>query len=595
MGITETPLIEGELQITEDYTTADLIVEYLYHLGVEFIFGVPGGAIEPLYNALARSGRKGGPKAVVARHETGAAFMADGYARETGKIGVVCATTGPGATNLITGVANALADNVPMLVITAQTPLPKFGKGALQDSSCAAIDTVGMFRHCTRFNTLVSHPEQLESKLISALMATHRIPKGPVHISIPSDILRQTSHSKPHVRPEALLHDFTLKDKAALDKLNDELGKVDRIVLFLGDGCGPASAEIMRFAELVNAPFVTGPMGKRWVDETHPLFQGVFGFAGHQKAQDLFNDESVELVLAIGASLGEIGTGGWADTLLNERMIHIDSSVEHFTRSPMAKLHVCGHLRAVFNKLIENVQQARNWGRTWNGIEVEDNAPLNPFGGKFAIDNLAATTSNAVPLKPQRLFTYLAKRLPSGTRTFFEAGNSWAWGTHYFQRPESDGSYRIAMGFGSMGWAIGACIGSALANRKDPTVCFSGDGSYLMSGQEITTAAQEKLPVVMIILNDAVYGMVMHGQRLGGAEQIGYELTKINYADMAKAMGIEGIIVETAEEMEAIDFERLFKKDGPTLIDVRIDPEEVPPMGSRVKDLAKGESATPGG
>ena len=392
-----------------------------------------------------------------------------------------------------------------------------------------------------------------------------------------------------------MLHDFTLKDKAALDKLNDELSKVDRIVLFLGDGCGNASAEIMRFAELVNAPFVTGPMGKRWVDETHPLYRGVFGFAGHSDAQDLFNNEEVELVLAVGASLGEIGTGGWADTLLNERMIHIDSSVEHFTRSPMAKLHVCGHLKAVFNKLIENVQQARNWGRRWQGIQLEDNSARNPFGGRFALDEPDKTTSNELPLKPQRLFSYLAKRLPAGTRTFFEAGNSWAWGTHYFHRPESDGSYRIAMGFGSMGWAIGACVGSALGNVKHPTLCFSGDGSYLMSGQEITVAAQEKLPVVMIILNDSAYGMVMHGQRLGGAEQIGFELNKIDFAMMAESMGIEGIVIESAEELEAIDFERLFSKDGPTIIDARIDAEEVPPMGSRVKDLAKGESATPGG
>ena len=116
-----------------------------------------------------------------------------------------------------------------------------------------------------------------------------------------------------------------------------------------------------------------------------------------------------------------------------------------------------------------------------------------------------------------------------------------------------------------------------------------------MSGQEITTAAQEQLPVVMIILNDSVYGMVMHGQRLGGAERIGYQLNKVNYAAMAEAMGVEGILIETAEQMEAIDFERLFKKDGPTLIDVRIDAEEVPPMGARVKDLAAGDSATPGG
>lgn len=600
----------------EDYTAADLIVEYLHHLGVEYIFGIPGGAIEPLYNALARSERNGGPRAVVSRHEAGAAFMADGYAIETGKLGVVCATTGPGTTNLITGVANALADNVPMLVITAQTALPKFGKDAFQDSSCAAIDTVAMFRHCTRFSTLVSHPEQLESKLISALMATHRIPKGPVHISIPADILRQASQTKPHVRPEALLHDFTLKDKAALEKLNDELGNVNRIVMFLGDGCAGAADEIMRFAELVNAPFVTGPMGKRWVDETHPLYRGVFGFGGHEDAQVLFNNEEVELVLAVGASLSEMGTGGWSSTLLNERMIHIDSSVEHFTRSPMAKLHVCGHLNAVFNKLIENVQQARNWGRSWKGLKLEDHSSQNPFGGRFMVDSLEATSSNEVPIKPQRLFTYLAKRLPTGTRTFFDTGNSWAWSTHYYQRPESDGSYRMAMGFGAMGWAIGASIGCSIANKKTPTVCVTGDGAYLMSGQEITTAAQEGLPVVMLILNDNAYGMIMHGQRLACAEQIGYRLSGnydqpinkdlINFAAMAESMGVEGIVIETPEEMEAIDFERLFTKNGPTVIDVRIDANEVPPMGSRIKTLNegkedsnqgkyKGETATPGG
>lgn len=228
-------------------------------------------------------------------------------------------------------------------------------------------------------------------------------------------------------------------------------------------------------------------------------------------------------------------------------------------------------------------------------MALEDHSDQNPLGGHFIINDVESTSSNAVPIKPQRLFTYLAKRLPAGTRTFFEAGNAWSWGTHYFNRPESDGSYRIAMGFGSMGWAIGACVGSSIANPKHPTVCFSGDGAYLMSGQEITTAAQEKLPVVMIILNDSVYGMVMHGQRLGGAEPIGYELNKINYADIATAMGIEGIVIKTPEELEAIDFERLFQKDGPTLIDVRIDGEEVPPMGSRVKDLAAGGSATPGG
>ena len=141
----------------------DLILRYLERLGVEYIFGVPGGAIEPLYNALARSERNGGPKAVIARHETGAAFMAEGYARETGKLGVCCATSGPGATNMLTGIASAYADSTPVLAITGQPSLHTFGMGALQEGSCTSINTVKMFEDCTRFNTLISHPAQLEN------------------------------------------------------------------------------------------------------------------------------------------------------------------------------------------------------------------------------------------------------------------------------------------------------------------------------------------------------------------------------------------------------------------------------------------------
>src|SRR5574340_1468484 len=151
--------IEAEPQPME---AVDLLVAYLEQIGIEYVFGVPGGAIEPLYNALARSARRGGPRPVVARHETGAAFMADGYARETGKIGVCCATSGPGATNLITGVACAYENEIPMLVITGQPSLHLLGRGALQESSGAGIDTVAMFRICTRYSALISHPDQIE-------------------------------------------------------------------------------------------------------------------------------------------------------------------------------------------------------------------------------------------------------------------------------------------------------------------------------------------------------------------------------------------------------------------------------------------------
>lgn len=594
----EEPIVEL-IETNRARDNADLIIEYLKALNVDFIFGVPGGAIEPLYNALAKSEKSGGPRIVVARHEAGAAFMAEGYARDTGKIGVCIATTGPGATNLLTGVASALADNVPMLVITAQTPLPKFGRNALQESSCTAIDTVAIFKHCTHYNTLVSHTEQLNTKLISALMRTRRVPAGPVHISIPSDILRQKPETDLKITTDRLKQEFVLTDNAAVEQLTDMLSSAWRVALFLGKGCGAAIGEIMEFAELTRAPIMTGPAGKRWINGFHPLYRGVFGFAGHESAEMTMQDDSIDLILAVGTPITELGTGGWQGSLLSDRLVHIDSTVEHFSRSPMAQLHVCGDIREVFKTLNEKVRMGIKWGRSWDAVDpVKQNflnhyMPSTDHGFQIRLKDPEKCHSDSVPLKPQRIATEFARNIPSSFRILLDAGNVWSWFTHYFHRASAKGHYHIAMGFGSMGWAIGASIGTSIGSDK-PSVCITGDGSYLMAGQEITTAIQQQLPVIYVVFNDSALGMVKHGQRLGGAEEVGFELPKISFAKMAESMGVEGLTITTPEDLLAIDWARLGSKPGPTMIDMIIDAEEIPPMGQRVKGLAN-QSATPGG
>ncbi len=585
---------------SEIFDNADLITEYLKILRVDYVFGVPGGAIEPLYNALAKNKNSGGPAIIVARHEAGAAFMAEGYARETGKLGVCCATTGPGTTNLLTGIASAFADNIPMLVISAQTPLPKFGKNALQESSCTAIDTVGILRHCTRYNTLVSHREQLNSKIIAAIMAAFRIPRGPAHISIPSDILRQERFEEPSVNAHRLSHQFALTDNAAVEQLTDLLSSTWRIALFLGKGCGLAIDSIMEFAELTRAPIMTGPAGKRWINAFHPLYRGVFGFAGHQSARETMAEDTIDLVIAVGTPITELGTSGWQSHLLNDRLVHIDCTVEHFSRSPMARLHVCGDIDSIFKQLNKNVRQGVKWGRSWNAIDLakqnylERSIPNSNHGYQVRLNEPDKCLSNAIPLKPQRMVTEFARRIPSNFRILIDAGNAWAWFTHYFHRASAKGYYHIAMGFGSMGWAVGASIGTCFGS-KQPSVCVTGDGSYLMAGQEITVALQHEIPVIYVVLNDSVLGMVKHGQKLGGAAEVGFELPEIDYAKMAEAMGVEGVTIKTPEELVAIDWKRLGKKRAPTMINMLIDPAEVPPMGQRVKGLADNQSATPGG
>ncbi len=571
---------------------ADLIIEYLKELGVEYVFGVPGGAIEPFYNALARSERNGGPIAVIARHECGAAFMADGYFRETGRIGVVCATTGPGTTNLITGVASAKVDQSAMLVITAQTALPKFGKKPLQDSSETAINTVGILKNCTKFNSLISHPAQLQSKLISALMEAIQSPKGPVHISIPSDVLRAPlTQPTSNLHVNYLMNTPSLVDKPSVDKLVKAVSNADKIVLYVGHSCKRAYQQIEQLAEMINAPFVSGPMGKSWVNERHPLYRGVYGYAGHESAKNLFQNPEIELVLAIGTSITEMGIGSLSNDILNNKLIHIDASIENFCRSPMAKLHVLGHLDLVFNRLINKVN-AQSWDRTWDGLELECNQ--NVVGGFTELIEPEKCLSNDIPIKPQRLMAYLSKQLPKTCRVFIDTGNIWAWATHYLSHESNEGLYRISMGFGSMAWAIGAVIGSSFASPKKPHVCLAGDGAWLMSSHEIGVAVQHKLPILFIVLNDSAYGMIRFGQELSKAESIGWQLNEVNFALLAKAQGAEAKVIKDPKDLDKLDLTEIFNRDGPTLLDVRIDPQELPPMMARIKNLNDDEMVPTG-
>lgn len=593
---------------------ADRILEYLELLGVEYVFGVPGGAIEPFYNGLARSARRGGPRPVVARHETGAANMAHGYAQETGRLGVCCATTGPGTTNLITGVASAFATKVSMLVITAQTSQTKFGRGALQDSSGTAVDTVSMLEHCTRYNTVVSHPEQLEHALITAIMAAFGSPRGPVHLSLPANIVGAAVNGDRIVSDAAIFAaPSLLPDPAVFEALLRAVSDARRIVLFLGQGCGEAIEEIERFAETVGGAIVTDPMGKRWADVFHPRYRGVFGFASHQSARDALADPDVDLIVAIGSDLSEFATAGWDSLLLNGNLIHIDPEPAHFSRSPMARLQISGDLRWIFTSLIERVPQVPSWadgraapatvgsaGHRFRSVgdnrESSEHAAVNGnHGGRWLLDTPQCWSEDEdVAIKPQQLMHELGRRLPRSARVFSDAGNAWAWTTHYLHlaiSPDHRGRYHIDIPFGAMGWAIGAAVGMALGCRDAAVFCVTGDGCFLMAGQEITVAVAERLPVIYVILNDAALGMVKHGQRLGGAEQVAYELPPVDFARMARAMGAQGWTIRTAADLRAVDFDALSAHPGPTVLDVHIDPEEVPPMSERIKGL---KTLTPG-
>ncbi len=612
---------EGVTQIAQQtYELGDLLVSYIEQLGVEYVFGVPGGPIEPLYNALARSERRGGPRAVIARHETGAAFMADGYARNSGKIGVCCGTVGPGTTNLITGVASAHDNHTPILVITAQTSLTNFGKGATQESADTGINTVAMFSHCTRYSSLISHVDQFEQKLVSAVTAATKAPNGPAHLSVPLDVMRTPSKIKtPSYDLRKLIWQSELVDNECISIFVKKLLVSHKIVFLIGEGASAAIDNILTIALMLDASIVTTPHGKGLISPYHPQFCGVIGFCGHKSAMNIINSDDVDLVVAIGTSLQETATNAWTVVqTIGNRMIHVDESEANLMRSPLAQLHVQGNINKTFIRVLEklrvnstltNVEDPMNHNSVDYSklVKIEDAPRLN-----LEQEEIEKTRSNETPIKPQRLMNLLPKLFPAGTRYLCDSGNSMAWSIHYLhphdrrvgnrrdtfeidavdqssrrsgRRETSGGIFWTCLEFGSMGWAIGSSIGTALACPNTPTVCITGDGSMLMSGGDVTVALQENLNIVFVILNDSEYGMVKHGQRLGSGESIGYSLPTIDFVKWGKSMGITGYHIRSPEDLEKLDITKILADSGPKIFDVYVDAEEVPPIKNRLQAL----------
>ncbi len=570
----------------------DLIAGYLARLGVEFVFGIPGGAIEPFVNALARSERRGGPRCITSRHETGAAFMAEGYHSASGKLAVCFATTGPGATNLITGVASAFANHIPMLVITAQTPLDTFGRGAFQESSCTGINTLAMFEGITRYNSLVSHPDQVETKLAAAVLRAFEYPRGPVHLSVPMDVMRAEGARAHHLpRLERHLRAPDMVDETAVAELAQLLASSRSPVLVIGNRAAEAMPPILALAEARDIPLVVTPNGNGLVSVRHPLYRGVIGFAGHGSALKTLRDGRVDLVVAVGTSLGEWASNGWDElSLLNDRLVHVEASPHHFVASPMARLHVTGALATVFRQLLAG-QQTRG-----GALRPVVDGAAEPVS-HLVLEDPEGYLSDQSPILPQRLMGLLPELFPPQTRYLADTGNSFAWAIHYLHpRPDAlppgdaprGGLFRTCLEFSSMGWAIGSAVGTALALPDTPVVCITGDGSYLMSGQEITVALAENLPVFYVILNDAGYGMVKHGQRQTGAEPLGYLLPPVDFAAMARAMGVDGHVIQSVDDLAALDIPALCRQRRPVLLDVRIDPEAKPPLEVRTNTLKGG-------
>lgn len=550
-------------------TLADQLVQALVRAGIDTFFGVPGGAIEPLFNALARAADNGLVTVLPTRSEAGAGFAADGYYRATGKLAVCTCTTGPGVSNLLTAVVNAHADRIPMLVITPQVALAKHGRGALQDSSPDGHDTTQLLKHGTVYSSTVSHPDQLGFKLLLALRRAVDAPRGPVHLAIPSDVLAASSGLPIEHAETALAPPRRVPDPALMRLLWRDLARARSPVFYVGDDAGPSARGLCSMAAALKARVITSPAGKRWVSHTDPAFAGVLGFSGHAGATEHLRN--ADLVVAFGATFDELSTNAW--TLLPRATTYLVDAHAGFSHRVPHAHRVLGDVDAALEWL---------WRRTRGPVPAASSLRRLPLDRRLLQHHDADG-----PVHPSALMRWLAATLPAHVVVHADSGNSFSWSTRDLDRVKPD-TYRVAMGFSSMAWAIGAAVGAAVGTQRR-TLCITGDGAMLMSSLELSTAVQHQLPVTYVVLNDRGLGMVRHGQRLAGAASIAHDIAPVRFDKIAEACGATGIRIESFDQLAAIP-KRYLASDahGPCLIDVCIDREAVPPMAERVLGLAVG-------
>ncbi|MBI5749615.1 MAG: thiamine pyrophosphate-binding protein, partial [Nitrospinae bacterium] len=585
-------------------TAAELIIKYLEEMGVRYIFGIPGGALEPLYDAINKSERI---EAVLPKHEEGASFMADGYSRVSNMLGVCCATTGPGSTNLITGIASSYADSIPVLTITAQVPTRSFGKGALQESTYDGINIVEIFRHFTKFSAMVITPEKTGEMLRQALRIALSGRRGPVHLNIPMDVMRED------VDEEVIPHDKFIPHTMYFDRYSIKMAatlllNAKKPAILLGNGTLISGAvdEVIKFAEMLSIPVVTTPKAKGAFPENHDLSLGVFGLGGSPQAEGyLLNEElrikneelnstlntqhstlpRVDVLLAIGTSFNEWGSNAWDKRLIPENaMIQVDIDPYEFGKNYPFEVDLIGDAKTIIREMTYELErqieklpplmQRKLKERRKAAIEE-----LHGFKGQISRHlDVEKMGSDTIPLKPQRLMKDLRDSLPQDTIFFTDIGNNLVWALHYLDiyKPYT---FFAGLGFASMGYGVAAAVGGKFAAPDRPVVAIVGDGGFLMNGMEVATAINYNKQIIWVVENNSELGMVSHGRRLAGMKHTNAaEFGQVDFVKIAEGLGARGVRVTKPGEINRKFMDDIIATGKSTVIDVMIDRNEVPPL-----------------
>ncbi|MBB5185079.1 acetolactate synthase-1/2/3 large subunit [Faecalicoccus acidiformans] len=545
-------------------TGAQITVETLIEQGTEVVFGYPGGQVIDLYDALYQAGDR--IHHVLTAHEQGASHAADGYARSSGKVGVVIATSGPGATNLVTGIATAHLDSTPMVAITGNVSNAMIGRDSFQE-----VDITGITIPITKHNFIVKHVEDLADTIRTAFQIAKSGRPGPVLIDIPKDV--QTGIC------EFEAADVVEKEKQRLPKefkirlAANMIRESQRPYIYIGGGAitAKASQEIEELADCIDAPIGSTLMGLSAISHENPRFLGMEGMHGHYASSMAQNE--ADLILAVGARFSDRATGNVSKYAKKAKIIHIDIDRAEVDKNIASDLGIGGDLKIALQELLKIVEPKKNleWDQRLDELRREEQEQFQ----KNCSDDL---------LEPYALIHEVQKHTDPDMPVVTDVGQHQMWVAQYyrFHKPRT---FITSGGLGTMGFGLGAAIGSCLATGKK-TVLFTGDGSFGMNLNELATVSKLNAPIVIFIMNNGVLGMVRQWQNLFYHKH--YSQTtldrKTDFVKLADAFGLKGYRISNREELSDV-VAKAMNEDGPVLVDCLIDKDELvlpmlPPGGS---------------
>ena len=543
---------------------AQWVVHALRAQGVDTVFGYPGGAIMPIYDAL----YDGGVEHLLCRHEQGAAMAAIGYARATGKTGVCMATSGPGATNLITGLADALLDSVPVVAITGQVASPLIGTDAFQE-----VDVLGLSLACTKHSFLVQSLEELPRVMAEAFEVANSGRPGPVLVDIPKDIQVALGDLEPHFptveSDDAFPH-------AAVEEARQMIAHAKQPMLYVGGGVGMAQAvpALREFIAVTQMPATCTLKGLGAVDADYPYYLGMLGMHGTKAAN--LAVQACDLLIAVGARFDDRVTGKLNTFAPNANVIHMDIDPAEMNKLRQAHVALQGNLNALLPALQQPLK-IDAWRQHTAEMRVEHTWRYDHPG-----DAIYA------PL----LLKQLSDRKPADCVITTDVGQHQMWSAQHmtYTRPEN---FITSSGLGTMGFGLPAAVGAQVARPNDTVICISGDGSFMMNVQELGTVKRKQLPLKIVLLDNQRLGMVRQWQQLFFQERYS-ETTLTDNPDfliLASAFGIPGQHITRKDQVEAA-LDTMLSSEGPYLLHVSIDELEnvwplVPPGASNSQMLEK--------